>query len=166
MNALPYRPWILAALLAVLVGWPSSLSAQRRPNIQLTFRIVEANGFEKADPEIEDIVEDLQEIFRFEGYRLLSTSVINTIPYADFSQALSSPQGDRFGLMGEISDDEEGDQYHRLQVQLVEVTDEEHDGLLQAAVNLRDGQTVVLGSARPTPEAAALILVVTARFSY
>ncbi len=172
--SLKLRSLAVPLLVATLIGGVGEAGAQQRePNVQLTFRIIEANGFEGVEPEISDVVEELQEIFRFEGYRLLSTSVINTVPFTDFSQRLSSPHGARFHLFGEVAGDQDGDRFHRLAIDLRDANGTFMDGnwipgptVLNASVNVRDGQTVVLGSARPTPDAAALILVVTARFSY
>ena len=164
-------PRLVCSVLALVsaVALADGAQAQRQPNVQLTFRVVEANGFEDDDPAIRDVVSELREIFRFDGYRLLATSVINTIPFADpFTQYLASSHGHRFMARGELANDPDQDQVHRLQVDLYEGVDgaEEYEPLLGAAVNIRDGQTVVLGSARKSPESAALILVVTARFSY
>ena len=86
----------LVVLLAALIsGLSSEVQAQipgirsSNNNVLLTFHVVEANGYAEVDPEIADIVDELRNVLRFDGYRLLDTSVLR----ADLSPEM--PASDR-----------------------------------------------------------------------
>ena len=65
-------------LLASLAGAQEREDpAQDVWNVQFVFHLVQADGFTDEDPEISDVVKELRMAFNFQGYRLLSTSVLN-----------------------------------------------------------------------------------------
>ncbi len=145
-------------------------------NVLLTFHLVEADGFADEDPEISDVVSELRQLFSFRGYRLLSTSVFNVglLPTSrgtsgDGSQRII-PSGSETPLtiMASISSRRSTGAV-RATVTLAEVVTQADffeprpTPLLEASVTMRDGQSVVLGSARRTPGEPVLILVVTPR---
>lgn len=148
-------------------------------NVLLTFHLVEADGFADEDPEISDVVSELRQLFNFRGYRLLSTSVFNVglLPNSrgtsgDGSQRII-PSGSETPLtiMASISSRRSTGAV-RAQVTLTDATERprvitgestEPLPLLEASVTMRDGQSVVLGSARRAPDEPVLILVVTPR---
>jgi len=153
----------LLAALALLPALP--LSAQqtqmRSPeNVQLTFHLIEADGFKDDDPEIRPIVTELRKLFRFAGYRLLSKSVLHATanPSSDVSQVLADNDGRQYWIHAHVVN-VQGDLSIEVELNTVGVA---HDGsLINASVRLKDGKTVVLGSARLSRESGALILAVT-----
>ena len=164
-----------AAPLAAQVGerWQPTLS-----NATLTFHIIEADGFETVDPAIADVVEELQKLFRYRGYRLHTSSVLNGAldegGRASVSQMIATPgnpdsQYRISALVREIQSDD------RPKVRVFVELQEGFPGefredahrvpvLIEASVNLAEEQTVVLGSARPRSDSAAIILVLTPSF--
>ncbi len=169
----------LAALAGAASAQESEGSGQDVSNVFLTFHLVQANGFADEDPEISDVVGELRNLFNFQGYRLLSTSVFNV-------GLLRTPSGSSgTGSQRIIPSDSEtpltiialvssrrSTGAVRARVTLTDettrptgiaMTANERLPLLEASVTMRDGQTVVLGSARRTAEEPVLILVVTPR---
>lgn len=189
-NAWPHLRWALVLTLAL--GLPAGVAtAQEREdavetvqNVQLVFHLVEADGFTGDDPEISDVVSELRRLFNFQGYRLLSTSILNV----GLAQAASfTVEGT--GSQRIIADDSEEPLAIHVEVSARRATRlvrakvtlsgagsgtstlrEQQGGvfrmevlgpLLEASVTIRDGQRVVLGSARRSAEDPVLILIVT-----
>lgn len=153
-------------------------------NVQLVFHLVEADGFTGDDPEISDVVGELRKLFNFRGYRLLSTSVLN-IGLARTSNFIVGGTGSQrivaddaatpLAIQTEVSA-RRSTRNVRAKVTLAEKTAGEptyqaNEGrfvmmgvpgpLLEASVTIRDGQRVVLGSARRSADDPVLILIVT-----
>lgn len=160
---------LVTTLLATMLLLPALVAAQRAPqptNVRLTFHLIAADGARSADPEIEPVVAELRRLFRFDGYRLMTKSVLNAtaIPSSTVQQALTDDQGRPFSIEAEVGI--AGDDV-RIRVQLYGPNSK----LIDAAVNLQDGKTVVLGTAnlqRPpsqtgqqTDPTRAIILAVT-----
>jgi len=170
------KPYIrFAAAVLMLAVLPASVRSQQatspRPtNVRLTFHIIEADGFQGDDAEIRPIVTELRRIFRFQGYRLVSKSVLNatSYPISHVSQQIAADGQERiFTIEAEIDGDGAG--LVRMMVNLdgrFVTTDNgarsvQAGRLISASVNLQDGKTVVLGSSRQNGESAAIILAVT-----
>ena len=164
-------------------------AAETVRNVQLIFQLVEADGFTDDDPEISDVVSELRKLFNFRGYRLLSTSVLN-VGLARTSNLTFGGNGSQriFAADSEtplaIHAEVTAARYEtnvRAKVTLTEGTSGspsyegawEREGgvffmassgpLLEASVTIRDGQRVVLGSARRSAGEPVLILIVTPR---
>ena len=139
--------------------------------------MVEADGFTDDDPEISDVVSELRKLFNFEGYRLLSTSVLNvglartsnvTVGGTGSQRIIADDSERPLTIQAEVTARRSSgtvrarvtltDVYSR---GLLELT--ERLPLLEASVTIRDGQRVVLGSARRSAEEPVLILIVTPR---
>ena len=132
---------------------------QQRPaptNARFVFQLVEANGFEDSDPEIEDVVSELRELFRFDGYRLVDTALLNTASRGG-AQALARLAGGGHGdfQVSVYVTETESPETVRVGVELASA---QEGSTMEATVNVRDGQTLVLGSTR-TSSGAALILI-------
>ena len=155
---------LLAVALAALSVMPGRASAQdtepRPTNVRLTFHLIAANGSQTADPEIQAVVTELRRLFRFEGYRLLTKSILHATSYpnSDVEQTVTDVEGRDFRISARVSP--LGGSNVRLAVQLF-APDQK---LIDAAVNLQDGKTVVLGTAnvgRMAGQSGAIILAVT-----
>ena len=167
-------------------------AAETVQNVQLVFHLVEADGFTDDDPEISDVVSELRKLFNFRGYRLLSTSVLN-VGLARTSNATVGGTGSQrivaddsetpLMLRADVSGrrstgnvrakvtltestsgppwrgGREGEVIREAEVIVMAVP----GPLLEASVTIRDGQRVVLGSARRSANDPVLILIVTPR---
>ena len=132
----------------------------------LHFQLVEANGATERDPRIADIEAELRRVLRFDGYRLLGETFVTTaggsiqqrIPVADRIRTysvrghLQSRGGHWTGSRVRVFSDT-----RELSLALVIGTDERtpeghrRSGSgthLSSTVNVRDGQTIMIGSAR------------------
>lgn len=180
-------PCALIAALAVgsLVGVASAQARQDSTedirNVLLTFQLIQADGFTEQDPEISDVVSQLRKLFSFEGYRLLATSVFNVGLMAESSGRSTTGVGSQRIIPGDsttpltisaVVSSRRSTGAVRARVTLTDEATRPTEGilfasekrpLLEASVTMRDGQTVVLGSARRTAEEPVLILVVTPR---
>lgn len=154
-------------------------------NVLLTFHLVQADGFADQDPEISDVVSELRKLFNFQGYRLLSNSVFNigmlrstggTYVSGNGSQRIFAGDSEMpLTIRADVSSRRSAPGTVRARVTLTEATSRLRGGeeamviisetlpLLEASVTIRDGQRVVLGSARRTVDEPVLILVVTPR---
>ena len=170
---------------------PGTASAQEREdavetvrNVQLVFHLVEADGFTDDDPEISDVVSELKRLFNFQGYRLLSTSILNVglartsnvrVGGTGSQRIVAGDSATPLTIHAEISA-RRATRNVRAKVTLAGETSgtsrlQEREGgvfrmevlgpLLEASVTIRDGQRVVLGSARRSAEDPVLILIVT-----
>lgn len=163
-----------ALIMALALGpLPGIAGAQEREdaaetvqNVQLVFHLVEADGFTDNDPEISDVVSELRKLFNFQGYRLLSTSVLNIGLSYFFPGTVAGSGRQRIALDDSrtplaISAEVRARRTQGTVRATVTLTDMVPLPLLEASVTMRDGQRVVLGSARRSADAPVLILIVT-----
>ncbi len=175
-----------ALFLGPLAGVANAQEGEGAPedidNVLLTFHLIQADGFTDEDPEISDVVSELRKLFNFRGYRLLSTSVLNVglvrsnrdrnVLVGDGLQRIVPADSETpLTIKAEISSRRSTGSV-RAKVILTDVTQQVVFGdgassqqlpLLEASVTIRDGQRVVLGSARRSAEDPVLILIVTPR---
>ena len=170
--------------LGALSGVANAQEGEEAPvdihNVLLTFHLIQADGFTDEDPEISDVVSELRKLFNFRGYRLLSTSVFNVgLARRNVTSAVATGNGLQrivpgdsetpLTIKAEISSRRSTGSV-RAKVTLTDVTTRGFGTigtarlpLLEASVTIRDGQRVVLGSARRSAEEPVLILIVTPR---
>ena len=174
---------IVPLALGPLAGVASAQERQDQDirNVQLVFDLVQADGFTDEDPGIADVVAELRMLFNFRGYRLLSTSVLNfgLARQTNSSASVTGSGSQRIvpgdyktplAINAEVSA-RRSTSVVRARVVLTDVTSRvtgnamlrERLPLLEASVTIRDGQRVVLGSARRSAEEPVLILIVTPR---
>lgn len=169
--------WSLMAAVLLLGAFPVASRAQApgvaATNLRLTFHLVEADGFDGVDAAIADVVDELRQIFRFNGYRLLDTSVLTGVVLQDetdvVSQVLVFPDLGALEIEAWISASDAPDTA-RVHVRLRDTNQDgfvndrrvESPEIISVTVNVRDGQTAVLGSGRPEGSEGALILVMSA----
>ena len=170
--------FILTLALAPLPGLASAQESEEDAepiqNVQLLFHLVEADGFTGDDPAISDVVGELRKLFNFHGYRLLSTSMLNVGLAESFEKEGSTWITRISGSASQriVADDAETPLTIRADVSSLSTTRVRAKVtltvgmtgfLLDASVTLRDGQRVVLGSARRSADTPVLILIVTPR---
>ncbi len=132
-----------------------------KPPVVLKFQIIEANGFTQSDTSIARIESVLRGLFRFRGYRLVAEAYLRTKEESTASQLIIGADDVQYGINVNV---------HKVMRRegkaSAEVTTElwaQAPSLiaLSNTANMPDGQTIVLGTARPRGARGALILVVT-----
>ena len=127
---------------------------------RLVLQLIAANGAEHTDPRITDVVEELRDTLRFEGYSLTSEMSIALKPDTEFDQAIgigsSPPVIYTFtgGVQATVrTEGREAGQTLQLRV------DKGPETVLETTVAIRPEQTLVLGSLPHTDDAVFLIAV-------
>ncbi len=139
---------------------------QPSPMVTLQFQIIEANGFEGVDPEIQDIEAELRQLLRYRGYRLLASPVVHGTAGSGVYQRVAGRDRSQFfelnARLGAVHVSDVGGSL-RLEV-ILEMR--EVGTVLSTTVTVRDGQSMVLGtgSAGWEEDGRALILVVKPTF--
>jgi hypothetical protein len=127
--------------------------------VRLRFQLVEANGFTNVDPAIAEVEAALRELFRFSGYRLVTEAMMTATQHSDASQKLLGFDGAPLYLLTSVGKiNVTGDPRS---VELRVTLGDRGEEVLRTSVIVPDGQTVVLGTARPFQDRGALILVVS-----
>ena len=128
-----------------------------RPDVRLVFQLIEADGFTDSDPRIADVVTQLRSVFQFRGYRLAGEAVVTATDNSEVEQRIRAADGE-FMVTAEA---------HRMgasTIRLEEVVLWSDPGtpVLRTTVNVRPGQTLVLGSSPRPGSTATLLLTVRA----
>lgn len=134
-----------------------------KPGVRLRFQVIEANGFAERDDRIAEVQAALDELFRFEGYRLLTETPLALMEGTSSSQSFDV-DGRQFQIHATLEQVRgSGD---RGSVELVVGLGEFGDGYgpsINTTMAVPVGQTVVLGSAKARGR-ATLILTVRPEF--
>jgi len=138
--------FLFAAAAVVLAASPvtawQSVGEPKPMNVRLTFQIIGANGPAADEPEIRAVVTELRKLFRFDGYHLLASSILHATawPPSTVEQHVADDRGRQYSIGAEVQSNGPG---IRLEVRL----NDRNGSLINAAVNLENGKTVVLGTA-------------------
>jgi len=132
---------------------------QPQPTVRLRFQLIEADSFEDEDPAIAEVVGELRELFRFEGYRLMGEAfaTVGGIE-ANFHQPF-------FGVGEDLSEGYavRGDAVFRgrgpVRLESIALISE-NDFLLETSVTAQIGQTLVMGGSIAQESGRNLILTV------
>lgn len=128
------------------------------PAVRLHFRIIRADGAATGDPSIADVEPVLRELFRFRGYSLLAEAVVSSMARGETAQDVAAPEG-QFRLVAQIHE-VKGSADSGTVALSVRLIVPNMGATLETTVNLRAGQTAVLGNAQLTQAQGALILTV------
>lgn len=134
----------------------SLLAEQDRPQlgVRLHFQIIQANGASSADPAIAEVEAALRQLFRFRGYRLLAEAVMGGTQRSEIRQTIGPYS--ITAAVGEIRGSVDSGTV-RVRAVLREV---DHGLVLETSVNLRTGQTAVLGNTQLSAGRGTIILTV------
>jgi hypothetical protein len=158
----------------VLVLVDSLLRVHDRPRAQVSmrFQLIAALDSAHRDPAIATIDAELRKLFKFGGYELIGEATMLTEEMNDFATTLTTkpkqsggmPVRESFQIRGwmEGVSGTGNDRTVRVTISLQDAGRVDSD-LLRTGLSMPAGQTVILGSARPTMtigSRAALILVV------
>lgn len=132
---------------------------EARPDVRLHFQLIEADGFTESDPSIAEVEDELRKIFQFRGYRLAGEAFVSasTSNSSDISQIIRGSD-DSYGIQGQVWWVAPG----QILLDEIHVYSMEHGTGLQTSVNIRDGQTLVLGSSPKAGSTATLFVTVRA----
>ena len=148
------------------------LHDRARAVVSMRFKLIAAHDSSFRDPAINDIDAELRKLFRFGGYELIGEGTMLTEEFTEFMTTLSTkpkrgPSGELysegFRIMG-FMEGVAGEGAERSVRASITLQSERNDSdILRTGLTLPVGQTVILGSARPTytiGTRGALILVV------
>ena len=132
------------------------------PSVRLRFQVIEANGANTTDPRIADIESALKELFRFEGFRLLEEAVLGGAVGTGMQERLHHEGlGGTAVIEAAIREVRAvGDSGTvRLEVGL---RLNRYGTVIETGINIRAGQTVILGKAKVGADLKTIILTVRA----
>jgi hypothetical protein len=160
---------------SVLSRVDSILKANDRAPVTVTLRlqVIAASDSAVRDASISELDAELRNLFRFNGYRLLSQNTVWVNDGSTFSTTMRGPNGDQLSIWGDLSGvRREGTKSVKLVISLTRKTQEAgmmdgkmqskpvDQGLLQTGLTIPIGQTVVVGSAMTGGSTPAIILTV------
>lgn len=128
-----------------------------RPDVRLHFQLIEADGFTDSDPRIAAVEAELRKIFHFRGYRLAGEATVAATNNASVDQRMAGTDA-QFAVMTDVSWVQGG----MIHLENVTLRTEDEGDILRTSVNLRPGQTLVLGSSPKQGSSATLLLTVRA----
>jgi len=125
-----------------------------RADIRLHFQLIEADGFTDGDTRIAVVELELRKIFQFRGYRLAGESFVAATDGSEFAQQMQGAD-DMYEIRGSVS------WAGPNSIRLGEVTlfAQSRGTVLQTTVNVRPGQTLVLGSSPKGVGSTATLLL-------
>lgn len=130
------------------------------PQVTLRFQVIEADGDATTDPRIDDVVAELRQLFRFEGYALAGVTLVRGQEGSEFSQSVPGSASSDYVIGGRLWDVRRTDDGGSLALD-VQLRGQ-RSSLLHTTVSIGTGQTVVIGTARQRPQGGAIILTVRA----
>jgi hypothetical protein len=125
-----------------------------RPDVRLHFQLIHANGFTDTDPRIAEVETQLRELFQFRGYQLIGEAFVSATDRSEIEQGLG---GDH-----EVSASIYYASPGTIRLNNVHLYSYEGGDRLTTTVNIRPGQTLILGSASKAGEDVTLLLTVRA----
>lgn len=138
---------------------------RQKPGVRLYFQIIRANGSESSDPEIAEVESSLRRLFRFTGYELVAEALVAGVEGSQAQQVVAASLGPRrstFEISANILQVRATGDSGTVRVFINFMID--GDGILQTGVNLRTGQTAVLGNVQQDPGSDTIILTVRPEF--
>ena len=161
--------------ISMLARIDSIVKANDRPPATLTLRlqVIAASDSAVHDGSISDLDAELHNLFRFNGYRLLSQNAVWVNDGQSFSATMRGPSGDQLTISGDVTGVRRDETKSvRLYVKLAHnahqaemvsgavQTGTMYKVLLETGLTIPIGQTVVVGSAMPGGSTPAIILTV------
>jgi hypothetical protein len=129
-----------------------------RSDVRLRFQLIEANGFTDSDPAIADVEAELRKVFQFRGYRLGGEAVVTVTDGSHIEQALAGSDG--FYSVEAVVYWAQAD---LIRLDNVRLASRGPGGVgLTTTVNIRPGQTLVLGSSSRYDSPNTILLTVSA----
>lgn len=123
---------------------------QPLPSVRLLFQLIEADSFQEEDPAIQDVVRELREMFRFEGYRLLGEAMV---PVAGGFRGQHQFSQRFLGVENPLIIEATAHVLRSgaLRLQPLQLRDSWNE-LMSTSVNISPGQTIVIGGTQVRTE--------------
>lgn len=128
------------------------------PSVRLHFKIIQADGWRTTDTAIADVEAALRKLFRFQGYRLVAEALIGGVEGSRLAQAVAG-EGGPYAIRARIEDVRASGDSGTVRIGVALFLQNAGD-VIETTVNLRAGQTAVLGNAQADPTKPTLILTV------
>jgi hypothetical protein len=164
----------------VMIAIDSLLRANDRAPVTVLLRLQIVAAVDSAihDPAINDVDAELHNLFRFNGYRLLSQNIVRVNENSSFSTIMRGPLADQLTVAGGIEGAlRENGKSVQLYVSIAHdahtaemlagavQTGRLHQELLRTGLSIPIGQTVVVGSAMTGSSTPAIILIMRPELS-
>lgn len=150
-------PESLARIEAVLEEYD-----RPQPGVRLHFQVIEADGFVGRDARIADVQEALEELFRFDGYQLVTEAQLAMIEGTNTNQTISE-DGRDFRFMGQVLDVRGSGSTASVTLEILLQAEEAATGqlvgVIQSSMVVPVGQTVVIGSTKPRDQPTMILTV-------
>ena len=127
-----------------------------RPDIRLHFHLIEADGFTDSDPRIGEVEAELRKVFQSRGYRLAGEAMVSAADGSEIAVTLSGAKQEYMVQAMVLQGPDKG-----LRLENVELHSRE-GRKLRTTVNIRPGQTLVLGSSSMEGTTGTFFLTVSA----
>lgn len=135
-----------------------------KPGVRLHFQIIRADGAAPSDPGIAEVETVLRKLFRFKGYQLLAEAVVAGVEGSRAQQAIVAERTNtEYAIRANIQQVRALGDSGTVWV-LVDLSMGDLGTVLQTSVNLRAGQTAVLGNVQTNPRSDTIILTVRPEF--
>lgn len=130
-----------------------------KPGVRLHFQIIEADGFTEADARIADVRSALEELFRFEGYRLVTDARLALMEGTSSQQQVGDGRRD-FEIFASVEEVRgRGDSGSVTVTVLLQPTRPARGGLINTTLSVPAGETVILGSTKVRSEPTLILTV-------
>jgi hypothetical protein len=143
----------------------------RTPQLQITVKLVQAERVEKAQPippELAGIAKQLGEVFSYNSFSIKDSAFIATEANREAKLTVAGEKGYAVKLATHLIEGETGTVRLEFKLDKVrQITDREkgilfvNDTLLATTVEMKDGETAILGASKIDGDNKALISVVT-----
>ncbi|MDX1578269.1 MAG: hypothetical protein R3266_07280 [Gemmatimonadota bacterium] len=135
-----------------------------KPGVRLYFQLIEADGFTGTDERIADVRGALEQLFRFEGYRLLAEGHMAMMEGTSSDQNLLGTGGRAFELGARVNEVRgSGDAGSVGVTVILQPLEGSRRGYINTSLVVPVGETVVLGSSQ-SQDQRTLILTVRPEF--
>ena len=128
-----------------------------QPDVTLHFQLIEADGFTDSDPRISAVEVELRKVFQFGGYRLAGEAFMTATDGSHIAQVMQGTD-DVYQISAQVHWIRPG----TVRLEDVRLYGENSGHGLETTVNIRPGQTLILGSSPKAGSTATLLLTVRA----
>ncbi len=128
-----------------------------RADVRLHFQLIEADGFTDTDERISAVEVELRKVFQFRGYRLAAEAFVTATDGSDIGQLMQGAD-EIYEITGHVNWVGPG----TVRLSGVRLSAQSSGRGLETTVNIRPGQTLILGSSPKDGSTATLLLTVRA----
>jgi len=134
-----------------------------KPPVTLFIDVIEADGAGEVDEALEGILDDLEKLFRFQGYRRVASGVLPIMEGQEVSHRMGRFAGYSFEAYPRRMIQ---DQHDTWQIYMDMTLTKDGFHMLHTSATLRDAQTTLLGTSTDEEGIRAIILAIRPSFDY